>query len=283
MISNPQCTANILTSIGHVDSAFNNVLIVGPSSASQPSSSNSWWTQWLQYIVANKVIPDQYTWHDEPGDVATDVANLTPLLAQYKAPSKQININEYATFAQQVSAGAAWWISRLERCNAIGLRGNWLSGCQLHDFMASLLGKTTTSDCTGTGYYPNGEYEVYKYYNLKMTGVRAGTQGSADGKLDVYTTIGATTVRNLVGMLNDTGTWYLTINNLSAVGLPKSGSLAIQTWGFDDDGHFGQEGHPSNRGIASHKYSGNSVTFPVYQTSQDENTAWAFEFAVRKS
>lgn len=76
------------------------------------------------------------------------------------AQPKIVNINEYATFDEQVAAGAAWWISRLERYDAVGLRGNWLSGYQLHDFMASLLGKPNADNSdysyTGTGYYPNG-------------------------------------------------------------------------------------------------------------------------------
>lgn len=262
------------------DSAFNNVLLVGPSSAGQPSSSYAWWTTWLQTVVANNVIPDQYTWHDEPGDVAKDIANLQPLLAQYKAPSRPININEYATFAQQVSVGAAWWISRLERYNAIGLRGNWLSGCQLRDFEASLLGKSNSGSCTAGGYYPNGEWQVYKYYSLNMTGVRAGTTGSGDGVLDVYTTVGTDKVRTLAGVLLQTGTWYITIHNLQAVGLPASGTLSIQTWGFDDKGHMGEVDGPSNRGVYGHTYSGGSVTFPIYQTQADEYTAWGFEFAV---
>ncbi|KAI5364651.1 Putative glycoside hydrolase superfamily [Septoria linicola] len=222
---------------------------------------------------------DQYAWHDEPGDPANDYNNLGPLLQKYGAPSRPGNINEYATFDQQTSVGAAWWISRLERYTFIGLRGNWLSKCQLRDFMASLLAKTDTNSCTGTGYYGNGEFQVYKYYNRNMTGVRAGTTGSGDGVMDVYTTIGSTAVKTLTGCTN-TGTYYVTINKLSAVGLPTSGSLAIQTYGFVDQGHFGRVDGPTNRGVFSHTYSGDSVTFPVYQTSQDQKTAWGFEFKI---
>lgn len=262
-------------------SAYKNVPIVGPSSSGAPSPSNSWWTAWLQYVVQNNVVPDQYTWHDEPGDIAVDQANFATLRSKYNAPSKPVNINEYATFDQQVATGAAWWISRLERYNYFGLRGNWLSGCQLHDFMASLLGKSDNNACSVTGYYPNGEYQVYKYYNLNMTGTRATTTGTGDGVMDVYTTIGTDKVRTLTGVNLKTGTWYITINNLSSVGLPTSGSLPIQTWGFVDNGHYGREDTYTDRGVYSHTYSGNSVTFPVYQTSQDANTAWAFEF-VRK-
>ena len=98
--------------------------------------------------------------------------------------------------------------------------------------------------------------------------------------MDVYTTVGSDKVRTLTGVNLKTGTWYITINNLSAVGLPTSGTLNIQTWGFDWKGHNTQVSAPSNRGIYGHSYSGNTVTFPVFQTTQDANTAWAFEFSV---
>ncbi|QIW96732.1 hypothetical protein AMS68_002250 [Peltaster fructicola] len=183
------------------DSALNSMLISGPSSASQPSTSNSWWTAWIQRVVSDNIIPDQYSWHDEPGDVAVDANNFQAVLKQYNAPQRTVNINEYATFDQQISAGAAWWISRLERLNYIGLRGNWLSACQLRDFMASLLTKTNTNDCTGTGYAPNGEYQVYKYYYKNMTGTRMGTSQTTDGHMDVYATAGTDKVRVLTGTL----------------------------------------------------------------------------------
>ncbi|KAK0385958.1 hypothetical protein NLU13_7133 [Sarocladium strictum] len=263
------------------DAAFNDVLLVGPSSASQPNGGNTFWQDWLQTVVSNNVIPDQYTWHDEPGDVANDIANLQPLLVKYGAPNRTININEYAVESQQVSTGAAWWIARLERYDAHGLRGNWLGGCQLHDFMASLLGKSNTSSCTSaTGYYGNGEFQVYKYYNQNMTGSRVQTTGSGDGVLDVYTTVDSDKVRTLTGVNLKTGTWYITIKGLTAVGLPASGTLDIQTWGFEDKGHYGEVTGPSDRGVVAHQYSGGSITFPIFQTTQDRYTAWAFEFGV---
>ncbi|KAG9595776.1 hypothetical protein KCU77_g9587, partial [Aureobasidium melanogenum] len=195
-------------------------------------------------------------------------------------PDKEININEYATFDQQVSCGAAWWISRLERYNLRGLRGNWLSGWQLCDFLASLLTKTDTNDYTGTGYAGNGEFNVYKYYHLNMTGERATTTGTGDGVMDVYATIDSDKARILTGVNNQQGNWFITLNNLSALGLSTSGTLNIQTWGFDDAGHFGAVATYSDRGVYGHDYDNDQVTFPVFQTSQDEHTAWAFEFAV---
>ncbi|KXT08898.1 hypothetical protein AC579_8463 [Pseudocercospora musae] len=266
------------------DPSLNSVLISGPSFASPPSTSSTWWTNWLARVVQDNIIPDQYTWHEEPGDPANDIPRLNALLSQHNAPSRPININEYGAFDQQTSVGAAWWISRLERYNVIGLRGNWLSTCKLHDFMASLLGKGDTNSCTGTGYYGNGEFQVYKYYNRNMTGTRAGTTGSGDGKIDVYSTIGTNGVKILTGA-QQAGTWYVKVDKLSSVGLPTSGSLTIQTYGFEDKGHFGRVDGPSNRGtnavgLFTHTYSGDSLTFPIFQTSQDLKTAWGFEFKV---
>ncbi|KAG5751090.1 hypothetical protein H9Q69_007189 [Fusarium xylarioides] len=133
-------------------------------------SQDQYLQMWNRTYKRIRSFPDQWTWHDEPGDVANDHGNWQTLCQQYNAPDNQVNINEYAVFSQQVATGVAWWISRLERYNYIGLRGNWLSTCGLHDFMASLLGKSDVNSCTAGGYVPNGEYQVYKYYNLNMTG-----------------------------------------------------------------------------------------------------------------
>lgn len=262
-----------------------NVLLIGPAYAGWPSTSNSWWTGFAAYVAANNCVPDQWVWHMEGGDgnMGTAYAGLRTILSNYGLPQKALNIDEYGTYAEQVPAGTAWWISQLERYNAIGLRGNWLSSWSLHDFFADLLGKpnagTSAYSPTAAGYWPNGEYQVYKYYNLNMTGHRVGTSVSADLKLDTYATVGTTQVKILCGVRISTGTWQITVNSLSSVGLPTSGSLTIQTWGFPNTGgHFGNVAAPTNLGTYAHTYSGNSVTFPIYQV--DSTTAYAFEFNV---
>jgi hypothetical protein len=124
-----------------------------------------------QFVRSNASIPDVYVWHlegnsaDVNDDLQTNMANLNPMLSAAGLPTNPaINIDEYGNVNEQVPAGAAWWISRLERYNARGLRGNWLGGAALHDFMASLLGKpnagTGSYNPTAGGYWPNGEYQV---------------------------------------------------------------------------------------------------------------------------
>jgi hypothetical protein len=168
---------------------------------------------------------------------------------------------------------------RLERINAHGLRGNWLSGWALHDFLASLLSKpnagTSSYSETATGYFPVGDYQVYKYYNLNMTGYRVGTAPSADLALDTYVTVGSSLVKILCGVRIETGTWQITVNDLSAVGLPTSGTLDIHTYEFYTNGYYAEVDAPLDLGWYEHTYSGNSVTFPIYQVNT--TTAYAFE------
>lgn len=143
--------------------AMDAVRISGPSLAYRPFANNTWWTNWLDAIAGNDTAPDQYSYHleGEPTDPDSDLQNTHPsliaLLEEYGLPpAPDVNVNEYATFDEQHAAGAAWWISRFERYDTHALRGNWLSGCQLHDFLASLLSKPGAPDnstCQGMGYY----------------------------------------------------------------------------------------------------------------------------------
>ncbi|KAJ5945958.1 hypothetical protein N7454_002797 [Penicillium verhagenii] len=266
------------------DADFNHVLISGPTLAGSPVNTNTWWTNWLAQVAGNKTIPDQYAYHlegtstDSTDDLQNSNVSLSAMLKTYDLPSRQVNINEYGNFGEQIPAGAAWWISRLERYDAFGLRGNWQSSCTLHDLFANLLTKTTDpTTCTETGYVSAPEYQVYKYYNLNMTGERVNTTGSADRLMDVYATVDSDTVRILCGVRITEGTWQITVDNMSAVGLPTAGTVDIQTWGFAGTDVWEEVDAPSNRGIVSHTYTGNTLSFPIYQT--DASTAWAFEFA----
>lgn len=224
------------------------------------------------------------------GDMLSSQGGLYSLLAKYNLPSRPININEYGLWSEQVPSGSAWWIFQLERINAHGLRGNWLSGYQLHDFMASLISKPdalAAYSANSTSYYPVGDYEVYKYYNLNMTGNRHGTLPSSDLALDAYATAGdgwGRVLGVLVGVRVETGTWNLTLNNLTALGLPDSGTLNVHTWGFPVVEQYPQWGEIDatiDLGWRGHAYSGDTVSFPVYQV--DVNTAFAFEFEIPKN
>jgi hypothetical protein len=249
-----------------------------------PLSTNTWWTTWLSQISGNNTIPDQYSYHLEGSpSAATDDpqytnASLASLLTTYKLPSRQVNINEYATYAEMHPSGYAWWISRLERYNFIGLLGNWMSGTTLHDLFANLLTKSDPYTYAATDYSAAPGWWVYRYYAQNMTGSRLATTGSTDNLLDVYATKDSSTVRLLVGTRVTSGTWAVELNGLSAVGYGTSGTVTISTWGFDGSDALTAQAAPSFRNTVAHTFTGDTLTFPIYQT--DTYTAWAFEFPV---
>lgn len=152
---------------------------------------------------------------------------------------------------------------------------------QLWDFMSSLLWKSDSNDPTAAGYWPNGDWQLYKYYATHMgEGERVGSMPSGDEILDTFAVVGDDGMaRVLCGVRIETGTWYIQLNDLSSLGLPNEGTLDIHTWGFPfTGGHDGQVEEINDLGWYGHQYSGGSVTFPVFQT--DNVTAYAFEFAV---
>lgn len=148
----------------------------------------------------------------------------------------------------------------------------------MHDLFANLRTKTSEPlDYNATDYASAPEYQVYKYYNLNMTGERVETLGTGDRLFDVYATMDSAKVRILSGARITPGDWQITVENMNAVGLPGEGSVDIQTWGFVDTSVYEEVDAPSDRGIVLHTYSDNTLTFPIYQT--DASTAWAFEFS----
>ncbi|GLI82281.1 hypothetical protein PoHVEF18_010712 [Penicillium ochrochloron] len=255
------------------------VQLSGPSSANSPTESNTWFQAWAQFVGSTQTVPDQYTWHMEGGggDLVSSKAGLDHWRGMYGLPERLININEYANLNEQVPAGSAWFISQLERINAYGCRGNWGWGqADLHDYMAGLVGKTA-----GGTYYPNGDYQIYKYYYRNMTGHRVRTLPSSDLRLDAYATVDSNIARVLLGVRpTATGTWNLQLNSLSSIGLPSSGTLNIHTWGFfvASDIHLGEVDGPVDLGTNAHSYSGDTLTLPIFQN--DNTTAFAFELSI---
>ncbi|KAK7936074.1 hypothetical protein PG985_001569 [Apiospora marii] len=270
------------------DSRFNNVPITGPSLAWRPMSSNKWWTAWLQAIADAETVPDQYSYHLEGDLNAQDNdpqytnKSLGALLEQYNLPERQVSINEYAAFAEMVPAGYAWWIARLERLDWVGLLGNWQGGTTLHDLFANLLTKARNPrDYAAADYAAAPGYHVYRYYARNMTGVRAGTTGSGDGRFDAYATLGGDRVRVLAGPKVRAGRWEVRVQGLAAAGYAgASGSVDVEAWEFQGSNAFAVTGPPVYKGSKTYQYASGAVTIPV---SQGNNyTAHAFEFAVKK-
>lgn len=251
-------------------------------------SSNKWWTAWLKAIADAGTIPDQYSYHLEGDLNAQDNdpqytnQSLGALLQQYKLPERQVSINEYAAFNEMVPSGYAWWISRLERYDWIGLLGNWQGGTTLHDLFANLLTKSRNPrDYAATDYAAAPGFHVYRYYARNMTGARATTTGSEDARFDAYATLGADRVRVLAGPKVRAGQWKVQVRGLAAAGYAgASGSVDVEAWEFQGSNAFAVTGPPAYKGVKTYQYSSGSVTIPVSQSNN--YTAHAFEFVVKK-
>ena len=157
-----------------VRAAIPGAVIEGPSYAGVPSPSNSWWSTYLDYVKANNVVPNIVSWHDLPGDPATDAANLSGMLSARGISITGTSVNEYGAFGDEQQPGpSAWYISRLERCNCDGARANWGTVGQtpsLYDTFGWLV--------TANANQPMGQWWVYKRY-ADQTGQRTKITASA--------------------------------------------------------------------------------------------------------
>ena len=150
-----------------VRAAIPGAVIEGPSLAGVPNPGNAWLNTYLDFVDANNVVPDIFSWHDLPGDPAGDRGNLNGMLASRGISIAGVSINEYgASGAEQQPGPSAWYIARLERCNCDGARANWGNVGQTPS-LYDTLGWLVTPNANQT----MGQWWVYKRY-ADQTGLR---------------------------------------------------------------------------------------------------------------
>jgi hypothetical protein len=193
-----------------IRAAFPSHLIVGPSLAGVPSTSG-WWTQYLDYVKANNVVPDIVSWHSLPGDPVTNVATAdTTLNSRGIAHPRPYQINEYGASNEQNPADGAWYIARLERAGADGLRANWAGGNNLHNDLGNLLVHNSSGQ-----YQPKGEWWVYRFYGSQTGQIAAVTPSS---NYDAFATKASGNAKVLVGGGRTTGTITVNLRRLDTTG-----------------------------------------------------------------
>ncbi|GAA4195290.1 cellulose binding domain-containing protein [Microbispora amethystogenes] len=189
-----------------IRAAFPSHLIVGPSLAGVPSTGG-WWTQYLDYVKANNVVPDIVSWHSLPGDPVANVATAnTSLDSRGIAHPRPYQINEYGASNEQNPADGAWYIARLERAGADGLRANWAGGSNLHNDLANLL----THNSAGQ-YSPKGEWWVYRFYGSQTGQIASVTPSS---NYDAFATKASGNAKILVGGGRTTGNVAVNLQRL---------------------------------------------------------------------
>jgi hypothetical protein len=195
-------------------------LIVGPSTANPPSSSNTWWTTFLNHVKTNNVAPDIYSWHAIPHDPVTAVSDANSTLAAAGLTNtRPYQINEYAGREQQHPGGGAWFIGRLERAGADGMRSNWGGGPSLHDYAASLLTKNSSGQ-----YLPLGEWFMYRYYGSQTGNVVNLTPGTNTDGLATKDN-SARNAKILIGSNGNTGNVTVNLNRLDTTSVVENGRV----------------------------------------------------------
>ncbi|MET9503776.1 RICIN domain-containing protein [Streptomyces sp. NPDC006622] len=203
-----------------IRAAFPGAVVVGPSTAFKPASNGSgWWNTYLDYVKANHVAPDIYSWHDLPGDPVADAGAVSSKLsARSMTTSRPFQVNEYGNTDEQNPGRGGWYISRLERAGADGLRANWASAGNLHDFQANLLTKT------GSQYLPLGEWFLYRYYGSQSGNIVKVTPGTGtDGLATKDNT--AKNAKILLGSNNNTGNVTVRLDRLDATSVVENGQV----------------------------------------------------------
>ncbi|MFI8932212.1 RICIN domain-containing protein [Streptomyces sp. NPDC053474] len=204
-----------------IRAAFPGAVIVGPSTAGKPSADwgGPWWNTYLDYVKAHNAEPDVYSWHDLPGDPVTDAGAVNAKLAARSMTTRRpFQVNEYGASNEQNPGRGGWYISRLERAGADGMRANWAWGAGLHDFAANLLTKT------GGQYLPLGEWFLYRYYGSQTgTVVKLAPGTHTDGVATKDNS--ARNAKILLGNNGTTGNVTVDLNRLDTTSVVENGRV----------------------------------------------------------
>ncbi|GGL89018.1 beta-xylosidase [Micromonospora yangpuensis] len=205
-------------------------LIVGPSCAFVPSIEHAFWNQYLDFVRSTDTVPDIVSWHSLPGDPVADVAAANATLdPRGIAHPRPYQINEYGAPDEQNPAAGAWYIARLERARADGLRANWAGGADLHDDNANLLIRTSAGR-----HQPRGEWWVYRYYAGQTGQIVAVTPS---GSYDAHATKTTGEARILVGGGHTTGNLTVDLQRLDATsGIVRNNQVRVLTQRIPDHG-----------------------------------------------
>ncbi|WP_439381186.1 RICIN domain-containing protein [Amycolatopsis lexingtonensis] len=246
-----------------IRTAFPGQPIVGPSLAGVPSTSAGWWTQYLDFVRSANVVPDIVSWHSLPGDPVANVAAANASLDARGIPHpRPYQINEYGASNEQNPGDGSWYIARLERAGADGLRANWASGGNLHNDLGNLLVHNAAGQ-----HQPKGEWWVYRFYG-SQTGRIAATTPS--GSYDAFATATTGTAKVLVGGGGTTGNVAVALRRLDATaGIVQDNQVRVLVQRIPYNGGGAVAG-PVTVQNSVLSLSGNAVTVNVPHTNADD-------------
>lgn len=246
-----------------IRSAFPDQLIVGPSLAGVPATAAGWWTQYLDFVRGAGVVPDIVSWHSLPGDPVANVAAANASLDARGIPHpRPYQINEYGASNEQNPGDGSWYIARLERAGADGLRANWAGGGNLHNDLGGLLVRNPAGQ-----HLPKGEWWVYRFYGSQAGTVVASTPS---GSYDAFATRTTGVAKVLVGGGGTTGNVAVALRRLDATaGIVQDNRIRVVVQRIPYNGGGAVQG-PVTVQDSVVSSSGNAVTVTVPHTNADD-------------
>jgi hypothetical protein len=203
-------------------------LIVGPSVAGHPSSTGTgwgddWWIPFIDYVGANNVVPDIWSFHTLPADPVNERNVLNGWLdSRGIAHPRPYQINEYASPTEQNPGDGSWYITRLERAGADGLRANWASTANLHNDLGNLLVRNSAGQ-----HLPKGEWWVYRFYG-SQTGLISSVTPSP--VYDAFATKATGVAKILVGGGGTTGNIAVDLRRMDTTsGIVQNNQVRVVT------------------------------------------------------
>jgi hypothetical protein len=156
-------------------------VIVGPSTAGQPSPGWEWFTKYLDYIKANQVVPNYLSWHQlvPSSDPQISKENLDEMNSAYGMAWQGYQVNEYGSNTREQQAGpSVWYMGRFERGGIDALRANWGMGGGLYQGMGDLV---TASGQPTAGWWA---YQRYAAMSGELVAVTAGAKVDGVAAID---------------------------------------------------------------------------------------------------
>jgi hypothetical protein len=142
-----------------------------------------------------------------PGDPVANVAAANASLDPRGIPHpRPYQINEYAAPNEQSPAGGSWYLARLERAGADGLRANWAGEANLHNDLAGLLVRNSAGQ-----HQPKGEWWAYRFYASQTGRLVSVTPSPA---YDAVATKASGVAKILVGGRGTTGNIAVSLQRL---------------------------------------------------------------------
>jgi hypothetical protein len=247
-----------------VRTAFPQQLIVGPSFAGVPTTNGTWWNQYLDFIRSSNTVPDIISWHSLPGDPVANVAAANATLDARGIPHpRPYQINEYGWTTEQNPGDGSWYIARLERAGADGLRAHWGSAGNLHNDLANLLTRNSAGQ-----HLPKGEWWVYRYYGSQTGQIVSVTPSPA---YDAFATKTSGVAKILVGGGGTTGNIAVNLKGLdttSGIVQDNKVRVVVQRIPYNDGGAV--QG-PITIGNSVVTLSGNATTVNLAHSDADDS------------